>query len=116
MEWEKGQELKPILTEAELIDEMIGYGGTVDLYAELNGEPTLIDFKTSSGIYKDMFLQLAAYKNLLEINGHPVTKAMILNIGKAEDSDFQVKSFTDLSKELEIFKHCLGIYKLQRDK
>ena len=113
-EWEKGQELKPILIESELVNGE--WGGTVDLYAELNGEPCLIDFKTSSGIYVDMSYQLAAYTQLLKDNGYPVSRAIILNIGKDENSDFQTKSWTNLDRELEIFRNCLNIYRLTRTK
>lgn len=111
-EWEKNLNLKPILIEEPLISK-IGYGGTIDLYAKANGQLWLIDFKTSSGIYKEMHYQLAAYKNLLEENSKQVDKTIILNIGKKEDDAFQVKTFSNLDKEFEIFKHCLGIYKLQ---
>jgi len=110
-EWEKNISLEPILIEEPLTNKE--YGGTIDLYAKANGQLWLIDFKTSGGIYTDMFYQLAAYKNLLEENGHQVDRAIILNIGKGEDDNFQVKTFKDLSMELEVFKHCLGIYNIQ---
>ena len=111
-EWEKNLNLEPILIEEPLISKL-GYGGMIDLYAKANGQLWLIDFKTSSGIYKDMFYQVAAYKNLLEESNRVVDKTIILNIGKKEDDTFQVKTFNGLDDEFEIFKHCLGIYKLQ---
>ena len=111
-EWEP-KDLEPILIEEPLISKL-GYGGTIDLYAKTNGQKWLIDFKTSSGIYQDMAYQVAAYRNLLIENGHPVDKTIILNIGKSEDDAFQVKTFNNMDKEFELFKHCLGIYKLQK--
>ena len=114
LEWEKNKSLKPILIEQSLADGELGYGGTVDLYAQIGDEKCLIDFKTSSGIYKDMAYQVAAYKHLLVVNNNPVDKVIILNIGKAENSDFATKTFTDMSNEFSVFCRCLEIYKLQK--
>lgn len=41
------------------------YGGTYDLLLSINGEPWLIDFKTSNHITYKYFLQLAAYNKIL---------------------------------------------------
>lgn len=41
------------------------YGGTYDLLVSINGEPWLIDFKTSNHITYKYFLQLAAYNKVL---------------------------------------------------
>lgn len=114
LEWEKGKVIKPIMVEQSLIDTQLGYGGTIDLYADINGEKCLVDFKTSSGIYQDMSYQVAAYKSLLEVNNHKVDKVIILNIGKDENTNFAIKSFTNMDNEFEIFKNCLNIYRLQK--
>ncbi len=56
--------------EAFLLHETLGYGGTCDLIAELDGEVWLLDWKTGSSVatpdgtvYRDHRLQLAAYAN-----------------------------------------------------
>ena len=41
----------------------LGYAGTLDLFCTINGEPYIIDFKTSSGVYDSHKLQIIAYKN-----------------------------------------------------
>jgi len=114
-EWEKGKTIKPLLIEQELIDEVLGYGGTIDLYGEIDKELCLIDFKTSSGIYKDMWYQVAGYRNLLQKNKYQVDKVTILNIGKDENSDFAMKSLKNTDIQFEIFKNCLNTYKLQKE-
>ena len=60
--------LRPLEVEAFLISETHGYGGTLDLIAELDGETWLLDWKTgksvawpSGDVYSDHRLQLAAY-------------------------------------------------------
>lgn len=114
-EWEKNLNLSPILIEKELISKL-GYGGTIDLYAKINNEYCLIDFKTSSGIYEEMHYQLAAYKNLLEENNFPINKSIILNIGKEKNSNYLIKTFDNLENEFKIFCHCLEIYKTKDKK
>jgi len=116
LEWEKGKKIQPVIIESQLVDESLGYGGTVDLYADIDSEKVLVDFKTGKGIWPEMHYQVAAYWNLLEINGHMVDKAVILNIPKDETTDFQTKTFTDMTREFKIFRHCLAIYKLQKEK
>jgi hypothetical protein len=60
--------LRPLEVEAFLISETHGYGGTLDLIAEIEGEVWLLDWKTgksvawpSGDVYSDHRLQLAAY-------------------------------------------------------
>ena len=62
--------LRPLEVEAFLINETLGYGGTLDLIAELDGETWLLDWKTGKSVawpdgrvYADHRLQLAAYAN-----------------------------------------------------
>ncbi|HSW41042.1 MAG TPA: PD-(D/E)XK nuclease family protein, partial [Patescibacteria group bacterium] len=62
--------LRPLEVEAFLLHETLGYGGTCDLIAQLDGETWLLDWKTGSSVatpdgtvYRDHRLQLAAYAN-----------------------------------------------------
>lgn len=68
--WLNETKVKPLEVEAFLINETLGYGGTLDLIAELDGETWLLDWKTSKSVawpdgrvYDEMRLQLAAYAN-----------------------------------------------------
>lgn len=61
---------RPLEVEAFLIHETLGYGGTLDLIAELDGEVWLLDWKTGKSVadpkgnvYRDHRLQLAAYEH-----------------------------------------------------
>jgi hypothetical protein len=113
-EWEKSREIYPIENELPLVSEQYKYGGTIDCYCELDEELWLLDFKTGKAIYNEMLIQLAAYHQLLTENGYPVHKAKILRIGRDETEGFEEKTITDFTPYWEIFKHCLGIYKLQK--
>src|SRR5882672_9167978 len=48
-------------TEMQVVSKAYTYSGTLDAVGMLNGKPMLFDWKTSSRIYDDMKLQLAAY-------------------------------------------------------
>lgn len=114
LDWEKGKQLRPILLEEPLVSQTLKYGGTIDNYCELDGAFTLVDYKTSGGIYDEMFIQLAGYQHLLQENGHKVTHTKILRIGRSEDEGFEERDMYDLSKHFDIFCHCLEIYRLKK--
>lgn len=66
--WLNENQVKPLEVESFLLNETLGYGGTVDLIAEIGGVTWLLDWKTSKSVawpdgrvYDDMRLQLAAY-------------------------------------------------------
>jgi hypothetical protein len=80
--WLVGHELKPLMLEAQLVSEQYGYGGTIDCYATLDGVPTLLDFKTSSGIYEEHKFQVASYQRLLVEHEYDVQGVRILRIGR----------------------------------
>lgn len=115
LNWEKGKVIKPILIETPVVSEKLQYGGTPDLYAEIDGVKTLVDFKTSSALYEDHLIQVAGgYKPLLEENGYPVEKVTVLRIGRTEDEGFEHRTLSEVSKFETIFSLCLQIYKLRR--
>ncbi len=68
--WLNEHGVRPLEVEAFLINESLGYGGTCDLIAEIDGQIWLLDWKTSKSVawpngkvYDEMRLQLAAYGN-----------------------------------------------------
>jgi hypothetical protein len=71
-EWAKQHKIEPILCEQQLVSEDFSYGGTVDMYALVDGVRTLLDYKTGKGIWPEHVYQVAAYRQLLQENGYPV--------------------------------------------
>jgi hypothetical protein len=62
--------LQVLEVESYMLNPELGYAGTVDLIAELDGETWLLDWKTgktvadrSGKVYREMKLQLAAYSH-----------------------------------------------------
>jgi len=114
LEWSKDKKITPIINEQPFVSEKLKFGGTIDLYAEVNGEKQLIDFKTGSGIYDDYFYQLGGYALLLEEVGYKIDKAVIVRIGRDETEGFETKSVADLSVHKDIFKNLLNVYQLKK--
>jgi hypothetical protein len=113
--WEKQHKVEPILCEAALVSEKYGFGGTVDMFAKVDGILTVVDYKTGKAIYPEHVYQVAAYRYLIIENGGYVPAAVrILQIGRDETEGFSEKVVTDTTREWEIFEHCLSIYQLQK--
>lgn len=63
-EWRKASGFEPKETELHVVSDTYKYHGTFDAVGWFAAKPKtlcLLDWKTSSGIYPDMALQLAAY-------------------------------------------------------
>jgi hypothetical protein len=118
LEWIRGKKIVPTFIEKSGVSDGWGFGGTFDFYGIIDKVFTLIDFKTGSGIYPEMSIQLAAYKTLLEYDyetPYKVEQAMILRVPRTEDEKFEIKVWTNLDKQWEVFKRLLEIYQLQKE-
>ncbi len=117
-EWRKRHAFGEIVVlEEPMVCEDYRYGGTPDYVGLVDGAWTLIDYKTGSGIYSDMAIQLAAYRHLVEYcRGQSVDRALIVNIGRAPDECFGEQEFTEaqLHAGWQIFKCLRTIYDLQK--
>jgi len=115
LEWLKGHTLESLLLETPLVSEEYQFGGTPDCLGILDGEVTLIDYKTG-GIYKEAYYQTCAYRQLLMEDGRrEPTKIIILGIPRTPDESFKTEVYTEFDIGWEIFKHLLGIYYLQKE-
>lgn len=54
--------------EQQVISPELGFAGTLDRIAEIEGKKYLLDIKTSNGIYNSYWLQLAAYRHAWFMN------------------------------------------------
>lgn len=60
------------------------FGGTYDLLVEIDGLLYLVDFKTSNYVGYKHFVQLSAYKYILESQGYHIAGCIILQLNKKE--------------------------------
>jgi len=122
LDWEAKHTLEDVHAELPLVSEELEYGGTIDLYCKLDGEYTLVDFKTSaSGIYSEMEWQVAgAYEYLLSENGYNVDRVMILRLGRSDKDDMEVKTLGNWPGAWLVFTTALRLYReianYERDK
>lgn len=108
--------------EESFVNEKLGYAGTVDRVAIINGERILLDIKTSNNIHDTHFIQLAAYVNLYNqiYPEKPIDKIGILWLkartrgikdGKIQGAGYQL---IEPPKELEhyqkLFEHTHALY------
>lgn len=100
LEWFERNKISLVESEVSMISEKYQFGGTFDaaMAGASNGGITMLDFKTSNGIYTEMLIQVAgAYTLLWEENrpGKPITSIDILRVSKPEQPDDPVS-----------FNHC----------
>lgn len=116
-EWEKNHDVEVLLTEGQLVHDRLFFGGTIDLYAMVDGVLSLVDFKTGSGIYPEHLYQVAAYKELLEHNGNPVEAVRILRIGRDENEGFEDKLIpnAELALRWRGFTALLDLYNVEKE-
>jgi hypothetical protein len=80
----KKHDIQIIFTERAIWSPTFGYVGTTDVLADVDGVRTVIDFKSSSGIYATMFVQLSAYSQAIseEFPETPVKQRWVVRTGK----------------------------------
>lgn len=102
--------------EVEVKDTKLGLIGHFDYLANINGEPVMIDFKTSNKMRKSFPLQTAAYAKMAnEMFSINITKGIIIRSHWNKDKqevEFEVKEYNNLVKKYwPKFKMCLAIWK-----
>ena len=108
-EFEKDYDIKPIWGEKSF--SLDKFGGTVDLYCELNNKYTILDFKTSKRFYSSHFIQLGAYIQLLEANNYKVEQVAILRIREG-DYDIKIINREDMNDYIELFNKLVEVFYL----
>lgn len=100
-------EYTTLFTERFILSEELGYAGTMDWVANVNGKIMLNDFKTAKAPYISMMFQLGGYYNLLQSIGQDVDLASIITINTSgckmhpihkEDLIFYAEVFNSLAK------------------
>jgi len=95
LDWVSGVSIKPLETERIVMHTSHEYAGTYDLLAEIDGELTVIDYKTSKDIYDNYWMQIAAYlfasRHLRKLEGRELpTQAGIIRFPK-DGAGFEVE-------------------------
>ncbi len=101
-------------TEQMLFSKEHWFAGTVDLIATIDGVPSIADYKSSSNIYPEMGLQLAAYALAWrEMTGEDLKHRVIVNATK--EGKLRTQTFPNHDADEKGFLACLDLYRWNRD-
>lgn len=114
-EWHAGHRIDLLDYELQMVSEQHRFGGTLDIYARVDGKRALLDLKTGKAIYDEMILQLAGLRHLSEASGRMVEQQIILRIGRNEKEGFEARLVVLRSEHLEMVVHCVRVYELRRE-
>lgn len=113
LDWRKGNIVDILHSELQLVDDQMGFGGTIDCIAQHNGECWLIDVKTGKAVYDEMIAQVAAYQYLYK---QPLAQVHIIRLDKEDGSfaDHQI-SQRKLLAGWDLFVGALRCYRALKE-
>lgn len=86
------------------------FGGTYDLLVKINGLLYLVDFKTSNHVSYKYYLQLSAYKYMLELQGYTLSGCIILQLNKKEIAYTEYPLIFSNPNHLEFINRCFNTF------
>jgi hypothetical protein len=113
--WKGDRLFAPFAVETPLVSEEYQFGGTPDYFGLVDAIETILDYKTGA-VYKEAYIQICAYNQLLKENGYEVPKrSIILGIPRTDDEKFQEVFYDNFEAGWECFKHLLAVYNYLKD-
>lgn len=112
LEWVAENDIHFEHSEARIYNRLDRYAGTVDCIATVNGVKSVIDWKTSKGIYPEYHLQVAAYAKAWEdMSGEEIDQTIVLRLDKSSGR-YQVgaQSRREWDQNFDLFLNALGLY------
>lgn len=105
---ENGNTITLIESEKELVCDW--FGGTCDALLDINGKVYLVDFKTSNHVTEKYFLQLAAYRYMLELIGYTIDGFIVLQLEKNEVGFNEYLLLDNVEEHNTFMKNCLTTF------
>ncbi len=101
LEWYNAHDIEFLEAERVVYSQSREYVGKCDGVAIVDGKKTLLDYKTSKGIYDEYKFQVAGYRLAWEEeNKKKLQQSLILHFGK-ETGDFQVCAIDNKNHKLD---------------
>ena len=104
-DWYSATKPKIRAFEFTVINEEVGYAGTVDIDCEIAGKSMIIDLKTSPNIYPSHILQVSAYKHTPDNEGKDLA---ILQLGYQRNKNKY--KYTPIEDRFDLFLATKKIY------
>lgn len=126
LDWRDSLEsFEPITWDLTLFSDQLNYAGSTDLIAYVNGELTLIDFKTSQEVWTEYELQISAYAYAIQNGENPLyyknkqvnvseLKLAILQVGYKRNNNRY--KWNEIMPDFEMFLVAQKIWKKEREK
>lgn len=117
LSWKARTKLEIVAAEVRLVSEKCQYGGRPDGIVLFNGEPGLIDFKSSKELYPDTIAQLAAYSNMWD-EVHPEMPLKHHTVLRwSPDGGFNEHSLSARQMEAgwKTFRCCMELNRLKKE-
>ena len=109
LKFQKEHKIKWLESERIVYSKKYNFAGILDAVGRMDGKLTLVDFKSSKGIYNEMRFQVAGYQIAYEEEtGKRFDKTMIIRFGK-EDGEPEMKELDEQEKDKKIFLACLQV-------
>ncbi len=115
-EWAGKHTFRTIYDEESFISENHQFGGRIDWFGEMDGIPTLLDFKFAKALHPETTYQLAAYYRLLVEKGIYAERTQAVRFGRKEDEGFEEQelSIATIDTGWEVFLRLRDIYDLAK--
>jgi len=108
--WYKQHKVKVIECEKIVYHDELGYCGTLDVEAEVDGERSIIDNKAASGFWREMPLQLGGYALALEaMTGRRYDHGWVNVLDKKTGTP--VSYYVPLAQVKSLWPHCVTWYR-----
>lgn len=111
LNWWEGRNIEVISPEQVFCSPTHKLAGTADLVCRVDGKLTIMDWKTGSGIYPEMFIQLGAYAIMWEEEhpDQPIERLHIVNASIKNMFQDQYREDVDVFKQA--YLEALALHK-----
>lgn len=110
VKWYEATDTELVSSEQRLCSPTLMLAGTVDFVGKVDGKLTIVDWKTGSGIYPEMFLQMGAYVLMYEEEfGEEVEQVGIVNC--SVKAPFKTQFTTDVQRLKDTYLLVLKLAK-----
>lgn len=113
-DWSGGKKIDVVYADLEMVSDQHRFGGKLDVFADIDGRRTVLDFKTGKHIYTEHLYQVAAYAEMLRERGERVDEIRILQIGRSGSEGFSERVLSDWQNHWLAFLALRQLYDIEK--